>query len=57
MEITIEKVNENKSITRSTVTVGKIIKLVEQGNYIISAPGVIFRKDKESVVCEIYFVS
>jgi DNA polymerase elongation subunit (family B) len=53
MEITIEKVNENKSITRSTVTVGKIIKLVEQGNYIISAPGVIFRKDKESVVCEI----
>jgi DNA polymerase elongation subunit (family B) len=53
MEITIEKVNENKSITRSVVTVGKIIKLIEQGNYIISAPGVIFKKDKESVVCEI----
>jgi DNA polymerase elongation subunit (family B) len=53
MDLTIEKVNENKSITRSTVKVSKIINLIEQGNYIISAPGVIFRKDKESVVCEI----
>jgi hypothetical protein len=53
MDLTVEKVNENKSITRSTVKVSKIINLIEQGNYIISAPGVIFRKDKESVVCEI----
>jgi len=52
-EVTIEKINSNKNITRSVVKVEKIIKLIEQGNYIISAPGVIFRKDKESVVCEI----
>jgi DNA polymerase elongation subunit (family B) len=52
-EITIERVNPNKSISRSLITVGKIINLIEQENWIISAPGVIFRKDKSSIVCEV----
>jgi DNA polymerase elongation subunit (family B) len=52
-EITIERVNPNKSISRSGITVGKIIELIEQENWIISAPGVIFRKDKSSIVCNI----
>ena len=52
-EITIERITQNKGINRSTTTVGKIIKLIEQENFIISAPGVIFRKDKNSVVCDI----
>jgi DNA polymerase elongation subunit (family B) len=52
-EITIERVNSNKSISRSSITVAKIITLIEQENWIISAPGVIFRKDKSSIVCEV----
>ena len=52
-EVTIEKINPNKSISRSVITVGKIVKLIENENWIISAPGVIFRKDKNSVVCDI----
>jgi DNA polymerase elongation subunit (family B) len=52
-EITIERVNPNKSISRSSITVAKIITLIEQENWIISAPGVIFRKDKSSIVCDI----
>ncbi len=52
-EITIERINPNKSISRSIVTVEKIIKLIEQENWIISAPGVIFRKDRSSIVCDV----
>jgi DNA polymerase elongation subunit (family B) len=52
-EITIERITHNKGISRSSTTVGKIIKLIEQENWIVSAPGVIFRKDKNSVVCDI----
>jgi DNA polymerase elongation subunit (family B) len=52
-EVTIERVNPNKSISRSGITVGKMIELIEQENWIISAPGVIFRKDKSSIVCNI----
>jgi DNA polymerase elongation subunit (family B) len=52
-EVTIERVNPNKSISRSAITIGKIISLIEQENWIISAPGVIFRKDKSSIVCDI----
>jgi DNA polymerase elongation subunit (family B) len=53
MDITIERINANRGVVRSTVKVGKIIELIEQENWIISAPGVIFSKTKESVVCEI----
>jgi DNA polymerase elongation subunit (family B) len=52
-EIIIERVNPNKSISRSSITAGKMIGLIEQENWIVSAPGVIFRKDKSSIVCEV----
>jgi len=52
-EVTIERINANRGVIRSTVKIEKLINLIEQENWIISAPGVIFRKDKESVVCEI----
>ena len=52
-EITIERITQNKGVNRSTTTVGKIVNLIERENLIISAPGVIFRKDKNSVVCDI----
>jgi len=52
-EITIEKITNNNGIARTVVTVGKIVSLIESENWIVSAPGVIFRKDKNSVVCDI----
>jgi len=52
-EVTIERINANRGVARSKVKIGKIIELIEQENWIISAPGVIFSKTKESVVCEI----
>jgi DNA polymerase elongation subunit (family B) len=52
-EVTIERINPNKSVSRSAITVGKIIELIKNENWVISAPGVIFRKDKSSIVCEV----
>jgi DNA polymerase elongation subunit (family B) len=52
-EVTIERVNPNKSISRSVITVEKILQLVEAENWVVSAPGVIFRKDKSSIACEV----
>jgi DNA polymerase elongation subunit (family B) len=52
-EVEIEKVKANKQLSRSRVKVGDILHLIESNDMLISAPGVIFRKDKSSVVCEI----
>jgi DNA polymerase elongation subunit (family B) len=51
--IEIEKVKKDRKLVRSEVRVQDIINLIEEGDLLISAPGVIFRKDKSSVVCEI----
>jgi DNA polymerase elongation subunit (family B) len=51
--VAIEKVKKDRTVISSSITVGKLVKLIEQNNYVISAPGVIFRKDVPSVVCEI----
>jgi DNA polymerase elongation subunit (family B) len=51
--IYIEKVKKNRTLVRSEITVGEIIDVIEKNNLIVSAPGVLFRKDKSSVVCEI----
>jgi len=51
--IYIEKVKKDRTLARSEITVGEIIKIIEDNDLIISAPGVLFRKDKSSVVCEI----
>jgi DNA polymerase elongation subunit (family B) len=51
--VEIEKVKKDKTLSRSSVKVGDILHLIEKNDMLISAPGVIFRKDKSSVVCEI----
>lgn len=51
--VEIEKVKPNKTLSRSSAKVGDLIHLIESGDMLISAPGVMFRKDKSSVVCEI----
>jgi|688.fasta_scaffold07516_2 DNA polymerase elongation subunit (family B) len=51
--IYIEKVKKNRTLVRSEITVSEIIDVIEKNNLIVSAPGVLFRKDKSSVVCEI----
>lgn len=53
MEVEIEKVKKDRKLVRSKIKVGELIELIEENNLLISAPGVIFRKDKSSVVCEI----
>ena len=40
-------------LVSGSVFVGLQIEVIEKNDFIISAPGVIFRKDKSSVVCEI----
>jgi len=51
--VTIEKVKKDRRLAQSEISVGELIEIIEKNNFIISAPGVIFRKDKSSVVCEI----
>jgi DNA polymerase elongation subunit (family B) len=51
--IYIEKVKKDRTLVRSEISVRDIISIIEENNLIISAPGVMFRKDKSSVVCEI----
>ena len=51
--IEIEKVKKDRKLIRSEVRVQDVVNLIEEGDLLISAPGVIFRKDKSSVVCEI----
>ncbi len=53
-KVTIERLNKDYTINATeNVPVGLIVKQIEQDDLLISAPGVIFRKDKSSVVCEI----
>jgi DNA polymerase elongation subunit (family B) len=49
----IEKVKKDRKLSRTEVTVKNLIEIIETNDLIISAPGVLFRKDKSSVVCEI----
>lgn len=51
--IYIEKVKKDRSLVRSEIAVKDIISIIEENDLIISAPGVMFRKNKSSVVCEI----
>ena len=51
--VTIEKVKKDRRLAQSEISVGDLIEVIEKNDFIISAPGVIFRKDKSSVVCEI----
>ena len=49
----IEKVKKNRTLVRSEISVRDIINIIETNDLIVSAPGVLFRKDKSSIVCEI----
>jgi hypothetical protein len=51
--VTIEKVKKDRRLSEAQISVGELIKIIEKNDFILSAPGVIFRKDKLSVVCEI----
>ena len=51
--IYIEKVRKDRRLSRTEIKVSEVIEIIETNDFIISAPGVIFRKDKSSVVCEI----
>ena len=51
--VVIEKIKKNRTIATSQITVGGLISIIESNDLIISAPGVIFRKDKSSIICEI----
>ena len=49
----MKKIKKNRTIATSQITVGGLISIIESNDLIISAPGVIFRKDKSSIICEI----
>jgi DNA polymerase elongation subunit (family B) len=49
----IEKVKKNRTLVRSEISVKDIIDIIETNDLIVSSPGVLFRKDKSSIVCEI----
>jgi len=51
--ISIEKLREDFTLSRASVSVGKIISLIEENLWVTSASGAIFRTDKSSVVCEV----
>ena len=51
--ITIEKLTPRQTTQQTNVKVGTLISIIEDNNWLISAPGVMFRTDKSSVVCEV----
>ena len=51
--LTVEKLLPNKTLKETQTTAGVMYNFVKNNNLIISAPGVIFEKEKQSVVCEI----
>jgi DNA polymerase elongation subunit (family B) len=52
-KITVEKLLPDKTLKLTDTTAGIMYNFVKNNNLIISAPGVIFDKNKQSVVCEI----
>jgi DNA polymerase elongation subunit (family B) len=51
--ITIEKLTPKQTTQQTNVKVGTLIAIIEDNDWLISAPGVMFRTDKSSVVCEV----
>jgi DNA polymerase elongation subunit (family B) len=51
--VIVEKLLPDKTIKETQTTAGIMYNFVKNNNLIISAPGVIFDKNKQSVVCEI----
>jgi DNA polymerase elongation subunit (family B) len=51
--ITVEKLLPDRTLKVTDTTAGIMYNMVKNADLIISAPGVIFEKNKQSVVCEI----
>ena len=51
--VNIEKVKKDRTVISSQITVSRLINIIEENDLFISAPGVMFKKDTPSVVCEI----
>jgi len=51
--VQIEKIKQNRTISSTHIKISELIDIIEKNDLIVSAPGVLFRKDKSSVVCEI----
>jgi len=53
-EIEIERLNnQTYTLKKTKTTIGKVIKIIEENNFTISANGVIFRTDIKSIVSEV----
>jgi DNA polymerase elongation subunit (family B) len=52
-KITVEKLLPDKTLKLTDITAGVMYNFIKDNNLIISAAGVIFDKNKQSVVCEI----
>lgn len=54
IEIEIEKINkQDYTINKSKTTIGKLIKIIEDNKFTISANGTIFRTDIKSITAEV----
>jgi DNA polymerase elongation subunit (family B) len=51
--IIIEKLNDNRTTTKTQISVEKLLNFIKANNIIIAANGSMFRIDKSSVVCEV----
>jgi DNA polymerase elongation subunit (family B) len=51
--IVIERLKPDFTTVRTQVTVGKLVQMIEDNNWITAASGAIFQTDKSSVVCEV----
>jgi len=51
--VSIEKLNKNFTTSRTQVTIGELLELIDENHWLVAASGAIFRTDKSSVVCEV----
>ena len=51
--IVIERLKPDFTTTRTQVTVGKLVQMIDNNEWIIAASGAIFQTDKSSVVCDV----
>lgn len=51
--ITIEKLTNDRKIRSTNIKLSEMISIIEDNDLIVSAAGVLFRKDVNSIVCEI----
>jgi DNA polymerase elongation subunit (family B) len=53
-EITVEKVNKNNyTLSQAKLSLGDLIKIIEENNFTVAASGAMFRTDQQSVVAKI----